>query len=985
MTLADSPRFRTRPAIATVTAVIVLGFLHMFPGCGNSGPPGLGGPMDGSVMTGSQCSHPFPGCGCSTAGQKAPCGTVKQQSDGFVQCSMGTTTCDGSKWGTCEGTLIVDKTSFTGSGVRLVSLTGSPCGSLDPCDPYCEVAAGDGGETIPSTCASPTSCDEATGAFASLLGNLAGGNQKDPLPCTSGAADNCQYDSACLAAVCVPYTPGDYNTAAGCAALPDFTLGIGCCDATVPGGCGAINADPNSMTMEVCNRGGVVANTGTLVIGINNGSVGGAGPAGCADGASGATWPTGPAIPAGGSTAGWCDINLATTPIGIGSCISFNIAATCTAMGGGPLDNLSGDHWAVANVPATILTNGQAAPIPECDTCNNFTALKDTSATGPLAPVFQCTSTTCGCIASGGSSGCTTTLHGTAYDPGVNVPLPNISVYQPTGALIALPDGVPNCDTCASVLSPYSSLTDSSVTGAFALSVTPTAGSANVVFQTGRWRREITVTGITSCVDNYIGTSTVASTTATSGSCPCVGNCSAAQSAACQTRLPQKHTEGNIPLTAISTGSLEPFECDFAKFMGGTSEMGPPSAGLRIQMFQDTGTTTSPASPDSKTNLWNSQANLNKYDVILLPCSGTGGELDSTLTAAQAGYFLSYAENGGKLFVDHDSVGQMMQTTPPAAAAFNATATWLAGGPNGGSNTPSLDQGRVEGATPTHTLFQTWLTNNGAYGGGFLNTPDPRERAVQASAANAFEWLRGCDGCGSWTGTGNFSLTYSFSLAPTGVVPPGSASACGAVFYNGMHVDTSRGGTGGTFPTTSCTAGDLAAPLSPNEMAFDYLIFALTSCSVGAPPPPPPPPPLPVTTFTSPGIHASCPVGTHVKWGYFEWQATIPPGTSIGFTAQTAPDNGGVPGTYGPAVPVGTANASVASPSWGADACIVDGHLEDLAVFPNEYGLNPACTGVAPPQQSQDWLQVTFTLNPAGPISPTLVAWQQLYDCPPTE
>jgi hypothetical protein len=962
--------YRTRPALVIFTSVVVVAFIRIFTACGTS-PPQQEGPYDAGGFNGGGCAHPNPGCSCTTRGEKAACGTVTLKSDDFIQCSMGTTTCNGSMWGVCDGTVTVDKQSVTGTGVRLQSLTGSPCGTLDPCDPYCEVALGDGGETIASTCTSPTNCLEAAGSFTTLYGNLPGGNEKNPSPCTSGTADNCQYDNACVGTACAPNTPGIYNTA--CTTKPDFTLGIGCCDATVTGGCNSVNANPNTMTLEVCNRGGVVANTGTLVIGINNGSVGGTGPSGCVDGTTGASWPTGPAIPAGGSNAGWCDVNLATTPIPIGGCISLNIAASCTAMGGGPLDNLSGDHWAVANVPATILTNGQASPLAECDTCNNFTALKDTSATGPLASSFTCTSTACSCSLGGMGMGCTTTVTGTVYDPGVNVPLPNITVYQPSGALIALPDG-PSCDTCASLLSPYSSITSTAVDGTFSLTVTPSGGNATIVMQTGKWRRSITIP-VTSCTTNALPT------------------CTSAGAAACKTRLPQTSAEGNIPLIALSMGSLEPFECDMAKFMGGSTEMGPASAGKRIQLFTDTGANTSPGATAAKSALWNSQADLNKYSVVILPCSGTGGDIDTTLTAAQEGYFVNYIESGGKMFVDHDSVGQMMEATTSgggqAIAPFHTAATWYANsGQSAGSNTPSGTHVEVTGNTPTHAEFKTWLTNNGAYGGGYVNTPEPRERAVNAAVplttlnaatAQTFEWLRG-ETTDNWSGdpTGNYSVTFSFDANSTGIVPPGSAGACGRVFYNGMHVDTSRGSASGTFPG-ECS---LAASESPNEAAFEYLIFALTACSTTVAPPPPPPP-LPVTTYTSTAIQANCPVGTHVKWGFFEWQATIPPGTSIAFTAQTAMDAGGVPGVFGPAVPVGTASATTTG--WTTDPCIVDGHLEDQAVFPNMYGLQPACTGVAPPQSSQQWLQLTFTLNPNGSIGPTLGQWQQLYDCPPTE
>jgi hypothetical protein len=742
MTPTESRRIRhirARRPIIGLSLAFVLGLGRLVVGCGNSRPANLNEQTDGAPLSGAQCAHPYPGCACSEKGETSPCGTVRIQSENFIQCSMGTTTCDGTSWGACDGSITVTKNSFTGQGIRLVpqTLTGTACGSVDPCDPYCEVAAGEGGLTI-------------------------------------------------------------------------------------------------------------------------------------------------------------------------------------------------------------TLAEGSAPPVM-------------------------------------------TTVSGTVYDPGVNVPLPNITVYQPTGALIPLPDGV-TCDTCASLVSPNVNNTATDVNGHFTLQVTPTAGSANVVMQTGRWRRQITVNGITTGVDNPQPT------------------CTAATAATCQTRLPQTAAEGNIPLTALSTGVREPFECDFAKFMGGSAEMGPPSSGKRIQLFHDTGANTSPGAPDSRTNLWNSQANLDAYSVVLLPCSGTSGELDTTLSPTEEGYFIQYIENGGKMFLDHDSVGQMLQATAAgggaAVAPFNTISTWFANNPGGGgSSTPTEPgQAKVTGNTPTHTLFQTWLTNQGAYGGGFLNTPTPLIRAVNpaaplttsnAATAQTFEWLRG-ERNNNW-GTdpgGNYTAIFSFDMSPSAVVPPGDPASCGRVFYSGMHVDTSRGSAAGTFPS-ECSLGP---PESPNEMAFEYLIFALTACSTVAVPPPPPPPPVP-TTYTA-SVQANCPVGTHVQWGFFEWQSTVPMGTNITFTAQTAPDNGGMPGTYGPAVFVGQATSTTAG--WNTDGCIVDGHLQDQAVYPNEYGTSPSCiTGPAPgygmpaagqaPQTSQDWLQITLTLNPSGYLVPTLNQWQQLYDCPPTE
>ena len=118
------------------------------------------------------------------------------------------------------------------------------------------------------------------------------------------------------------------------------------------------------------------------------------------------------------------------------------------------------------------------------------------------------------------------------------------------------------------------------------------------------------------------------------------------------------------------------------------------------------------------------------------------------------------------------------------------------------------------------------------------------------------------------------------------------------------------------------------------------------------------------TTFTR-TFQASCSPGFTVRWGFFEWEASIPAGTSISFAAQTAPNgNGGMPGTYGAVVPIGTANVS-STTMFATTAKSVDADL------------------VTAGQTSQAWLEVEMTLNPTTMVSPVLTQWQQLYDCVP--
>jgi hypothetical protein len=91
---------------------------------------------------------------------------------------------------------------------------------------------------------------------------------------------------------------------------------------------------------------------------------------------------------------------------------------------------------------------------------------------------------------------------------------------------------------------------------------------------------------------------------------------------------------------------------------------------------------------------------------------------------------------------------------------------------------------------------------------------------------------------------------------------------------------------------------------------------------------------------------ADCPIDTLPEWRFFEWQATIPDGTSIDFSVQTRPAGG----DYDPATPVriGTADTTTPVGSWhrGPEP------LQDVL------------SSQLPLVRSQQELKVTMTFNP---------------------
>ncbi len=874
--------------------------------CGNANPNAGGDPNARGIGMPNACSTPNDGCPCDGPATVVDCGRVDEKFGNYVQCSIGRRTCGADhRWGTCDGTIkIVSKQIGAPLGGLITPLglqgTGTTCApGVNDCDPYCNNFADDpcggldaSGFTVVDAAGDCGLVITPVDAVAAAAGGFSD---------TPGGVDTCSPNlnvgpgNTCTVANEYTQCQQDFHcdqASGNCI----YSAGQGWVDLRCSGvdltlGAPCDSAGPN---FPICNRGlsAVPGGTALSIYYTNPPSV----PDGC-------TAIGGPAD---------CSVTVPAGGLGPGTCMD---AVGCP----GP----SGDKFAVINPGGVNLT--------ECTTaagtaCSNNAAFAKT-----------------GCTAC--QTLCRTTVSGTVFDPGQNVPLPGVTVFNPKGALTVLPNGVA-CDSCDSVGSPLNTVTFSAVDGKFQLDV-PNGVTTNfdVVFQTGRWRRTITVPTITPCVDNPIP-----------------------NSGATETRLPKNRTEGDIPLTAIVTGWHEPMECLIRKIGVDQADVDAPSTGARMAIIHSDGRNAPTIAPEA-TTLWGSQAALDTYSTVLMPCGGSAG-LEQGMSATEQGYFKTWGDGGGRVFMNHKTAQPLAQSLNP----WSTTSSWQ------GENQLSGTVGHIIGADPIHTQFATWMTN--VSGSANIPTPDPVKQALNPVVANGgFDWVRASD-TGWAPAAGDYELSFGFNM------PVGASPACGRAIFNGMHIDTTRtsapmggaalgSGAGGNYVPTC----NLGPPLTPNELMFEYLFFELTACTTGViiPSPPPPPPPLPVTTFTR-QYRGVCQTGTCPVWQAFEWQSYIPAGTQIKFTAQTAPDNGsGAPGTWGTAVPIG--NATSTTSGWTTDACVVDGHLRNLATFGTP--LDPTCTGATPEQQSQEWLQVIMEFDPVAQTSPALLAWQQIYDCVP--
>lgn len=570
-------------------------------------------------------------------------------------------------------------------------------------------------------------------------------------------------------------------------------------------------------------------------------------------------------------------------------------------------------------------TSGQPCSVNVCNPyCMGYNETPPTPVEVPPA----CLTTADGGVADAGpdsgDAGCVTTVSGTVFDPAGSLPLPNILVFQPAAALTALVDNgaTPQCDTCASLATPAYGTVYSAVDGGFTLPIDTSGGTNNieVVFQSGRWRRKITIPSVTACQNNPI--------------------------AAGNARLPRNRTEGDIPKIAIAMASEESLECLLVKMGVSTSEIAPyqgPGDLNRIQLHRNnSGIWTVPAAPpmEGVGRLTDTPAVINSYAAVLFACGAGGDVTNNSTTVGQRANVQSYADQGGRLFINHVP-GDGYIAKQPAGTNWPATATFAPVGPNTPTAVPA--KGKLLSGMAGPAQLATWMAlpavgGTATYGAPYFRVGTPKKMVTAVNPATALEWTRGRDN-NDWAGlpAGDYTLSYSFET------PPAAATTCGRVVYTDMHVNPARGVQGMGFPA-ACSA----APLTEDEKVLAYMIFALTACTVGAPPVPTPvPTPTPPQPLDYSNTYdmGACPPGTKGKWTSFTYKVSTPPGTEVKFAAQTSAT--GNAGTWAPAAgtPAGVAIADVPLDHPGGDGA---GNPSCTTTGPFPCGNNCAATIGAP-------------------------------------
>lgn len=459
---------------------------------------------------------------------------------------------------------------------------------------------------------------------------------------------------------------------------------------------------------------------------------------------------------------------------------------------------LSSKRWMLLALLATILLWGRAALGQSC--------------TGTGAG---------GCQQISCPNGGTTSVSGTVYTPNPAVgeadPLPNILVYIPTTALTPFTDGVsttdPIVDDMATLVSGSPLVqTTTAANGTFTLTNVPPGSSIPLVIQAGRWRREFIIPSVASCANTALTSVTQGGSSSLAG-----------YGESTTVRFAQSQGEGDIPKMALVTGHADALECSLRKvgiadteFTDYTVNVSSGGSGPgRISLFQGAGSSgvSAPTTTHTEDTLVGSSSSdfsgslLGNYNVLMLPCQGTGTDYTTADGRANA---IAFTGAGGRIFATHHSVFYIDQDGSIDAAANWTTDSGLSSG------TATLNLTFSSG----NTLAQ-WLQGLGA-----------TTTVGQVAMTSLFHDQTGVNSPTQSWATLNSAPSDVLQLSFYTPVGAATTSQYGRVMFNEYHVDTSSSGSSIIFPA-EC-AGTLAKTyaMTPQEHILEYSLFDLMNFAV---------------------------------------------------------------------------------------------------------------------------------------------------------
>jgi len=389
-----------------------------------------------------------------------------------------------------------------------------------------------------------------------------------------------------------------------------------------------------------------------------------------------------------------------------------------------------------------------------------------------------------------------TTISGAVYDPRTAnaLPLPNVLVYATTNPVAALPSGV----QCLTYQTPTNvvSYAYSAVDGTFTLPNIPENATYTIVIQAGKWRRQF---------QNQVV-----------GSTPVTG---------LSLNMPADHTQGDIPMIAIVTGSVDGVECVLRDMGIADTEFTDDNETLNpaghIHLYKGAGNSGAAGgavintlTPLETSLTGGTGTELNNYDMVMFPCQGGQYvQKSSPLTN-----LVNYANAGGRIFTTHYSY-VYIDPNSPMLAQFAPVANWTTTSEaqiNSGVGTVATNFS--DGAT-----LAQWLQNSGATVTGTSNQINISTLRTDVSTVipPTQSWVT--LNSGTYSGQpGNPVMQMTFNT-PVGAP---AANQCGRIMFNDYHV-FSVSDSGTAFPAECPNPATHA--MSAQEKMLEYALFDLST------------------------------------------------------------------------------------------------------------------------------------------------------------
>ncbi|MGE0547988.1 MAG: carboxypeptidase-like regulatory domain-containing protein [Kofleriaceae bacterium] len=388
-----------------------------------------------------------------------------------------------------------------------------------------------------------------------------------------------------------------------------------------------------------------------------------------------------------------------------------------------------------------------------------------------------------------------TTITGTVFAPNGTLPLYGINVYVPRSDPGPLIDGV-TCDRCSTELlgGPVSKTTTDEA-GNFTLENVPPGANIPLVMQSGKWRKQITISNVPQCEQ------TTAPMT--------------------ETRMPADRSEGDIPKIAITTGDADALECLIRKFGIKDSEIAV-DGDARIHLYNGNGANTIGATPmRNATTLWDSLDNMKAYDILIFSCEGEQGAERKSQDAMNN--VKAYADIGGRVFMSHwhniwiegSTQDNDFDQAPPV---WTQIAQWNNSGTTFTNPPDTIDEINNPGKGPA---FATWMLN-------VMGSPAGQRGVIPIGASTGKQTCTGVTPgrAERWVYWENNGVEYpqNFQFTTPNEAMPGDR--CGKVVFSDMHVSGDSNSTAGQPFPSQCSNDELTS----QEKALAFMLFDIASC-----------------------------------------------------------------------------------------------------------------------------------------------------------